>query len=129
MGNTVKVTAGGPDIEPGVYPGKFIGAEIFDPKDAKGNSTSLYGPSRRWRFEVLDEDELVPVDRLTSLNVSAGSVGGKILAAILGRQPEVDEEIDLDNFINAPVQVVVGPNKKDWMHAESVLPAKKAKAG
>lgn len=126
-GNTVKVTAGGPDIDAGAYPAKFTGAEIFDPVDAKGVSTSQFGPSRRWKFEALDDGELVDVDCLTSLAVSPGSRGGKILAAIMGRQPEMDEEIDLDDLKAKPVQVVIAPNKKNWMVVETVLPAKKAK--
>lgn len=124
---TIKVTAGGPDIEADVYPGEFIGAEIWDPKDAAGNPTSQYGPSRRWRFNAIDDGELIEVDRLTGLSVSPGSIGGKILTAIIGRQPEVDETIDLRGYVNAKVQLVIGPNKKGWMHVESVLPAKKAK--
>jgi hypothetical protein len=129
MGNIVKITAGGPDIEAGVYPAKLTGVSIFDPEDDKGNKTSQYGPSRKWEFDALDEGELVEVDCLTSLFLNSGSRGGQNLTAILGRQPEVGEEVDLDDLVGKPCQVVIGLNKKGTrMTVVQVLPAKKVKA-
>ena len=128
MGNIVKITAGGPDIQAGAYPAKCTKISIFDPEDDKGNKTSQYGPSRKWEFEALDDGELVDVDCLTSLFLNAGSRGGQIVTALMGRQPEVGEEVDLDTLEGKPCQVVMGLNKKgNRMTVVQVLPAKKAK--
>jgi len=94
MGIKVKVeeSKGFAEIEDGMYEAKLVEIE----------ETTLpeWGERWRWWFEVETEDEeTVKVAGLTSRKFSDRSKAYKWFSALTGREPEIGEEVDLDEAV------------------------------
>lgn len=115
MGITYTRTAG-PKIEPDTYPAVFKGAEA--------GPEGQYGPSIRWKFDVFVEDEVISLDCLSSTNTGAKAKATRIMTAILGRQPEVDENLELDDLKDRKCRVEVDNNAEGYATVVAVKAAK-----
>jgi hypothetical protein len=96
------------DIPPGTYPAALAKIRV--------ETSAAFGDFRAWDF-VLDEDHVV--GGATSMNTGRKSKGGKWIAALLGRQPEKGEKVDL---IGKHCLVVVEENDDGWPKVTNVLP-------
>lgn len=110
----------GPEIADGLYPAKFKGVEDYQ--------SALYGDGYRWLFDVTVEDTVETLDRLTSTSMGPKSTNRKIIAAIVGRQLEVGESVEINDYIGKPCRVMVkNPDEGGWPKITDILPpAKKA---
>jgi len=88
-------SAGGMSLlEEGMYP-----VELVEIRDIETD----YGDSLRWIFSVFEEEdedgEIPEVSGITSIRFSAKSKAYRWASALLGYEPDVGEEIDLDDLI------------------------------
>ena len=88
-------SAGGMSLlEEGMYP-----VELVEIRDIETD----YGDSLRWIFSVFEEEdeegETPEVSGITSIRFSAKSKAYKWASALLGYEPDVGEEIDLDDLV------------------------------
>jgi len=58
-----------------------------------------YGDGWRWIFDVLEEEEETLVSGITSQRMSEKSKSYGWAAALLGKKPDIGDEIDLDELI------------------------------
>lgn len=107
-----------PEFSEGWHPANFLGISPFE----KGQ-----WPSISWNFRVYLDGDPTPMNGLTSTSTSVKSNGHKMLTGILGRQPEVDENIDIESLIEKPVEVFVEDNGKGWPQVTKVRVPAKAK--
>jgi hypothetical protein len=101
-------------LDEDVYLAKIVSIDEAVPK-AGGD------PYLQWHFLVKDaavggvvQVEPGKIMGMTSLKLSKGSTFDKWATILLGRQIEIDEDIDTDDFVGKPVRIVVKnvPNKK-----------------
>lgn len=133
-------SAGAPNVEGGVYDGRFDGVA------AKIIANSKYDPnSYEWSFTLLDNGavlydagEPVEVTGLTSQSVNVKSKttpkAVRWLKAIMTpaefAQFELGEEpVDADKLVGRSVQLVIAINDNGWPRVDDVLAAKKARSG
>lgn len=105
-----------PQIESNVYDAVFEGVS----EGPEGQ----FGPSLKWQFGIIVDGEPETVTGLTS---TSGSVKGKafqFFTGILGRQPEVGEEIEPASLVGKRCRVLVEDNSKGWPTVTKVTPAK-----
>lgn len=121
MGNTFTPSkAEAPEIEEGLYEADFEGIQP--------GPDGQYGPSIQWNFTAYIDGEPEKVNGLSSPSTSVNGKAYGWLTAILGRQPEVDEKVDLDALKGSRCRVLVEDNKKGWPTVTDVKPASKKKA-
>lgn len=87
---TVDEAAGLSLLDEGMYP-----VELVEIKDIETG----YGDGWRWIFDVLEEEEETLVSGITSQRMSEKSKSYGWAAALLGKKPEIGDEIDLDELI------------------------------
>jgi hypothetical protein len=97
------------DIPNGTYPAKLTGIRT--------ESSAAFGDFRAWDF-TLDSGSNV-VGGASSMNTGRKSKGGRWIAALLGRQPEKGEAV---NVIGRPCLVVVQEDDNGWPKVTDVLP-------
>ena len=77
-------------LDEGMYP-----VELVEIKDIETD----YGGGWRWIFDVLEEEEETLVSGITSQRMSEKSKSYGWASALLGKKPEIGDEIDLDELI------------------------------
>ena len=77
-------------LDEGMYP-----VELVEIKDIETD----YGDGWRWIFDVLEEEEETLVSGITSQRMSEKSKSYGWASALLGKKPEIGDEIDLDELI------------------------------
>ena len=87
---TVDEAAGLSLLDEGMYP-----VELVEIKDIETD----YGDGWRWIFDVLEEEEETLVSGITSQRMSEKSKSYGWASALLGKKPEIGDEIDLDELI------------------------------
>jgi len=87
---TVDEAAGLSLLDEGMYPVELV--EIVDIE-------TDYGDGWRWIFDVLEEEEETLVSGITSQRMSEKSKSYGWAAALLGKKPDIGDEIDLDELI------------------------------
>jgi len=87
---TVDEAAGLSLLDEGMYP-----VELVEIKDIETD----YGDGWRWIFDVLEEEEETLVSGITSQRMSEKSKSFAWASALMGKTPEVGDEIDLDELI------------------------------
>lgn len=87
---TVDEAAGLSLLDEGMYP-----VELVEIKDIETD----YGDGWRWIFDVLEEEEETLVSGITSQRMSEKSKSYGWASALMGKKPEIGDEIDLDELI------------------------------
>jgi len=105
-----------PEIEEGLFEADFDGVE-------EGPELQ-FGPTLRWNFTAYVQGDPTPINGLTTRSSSTRSKAYTWLSAILGRQPEVDENIDIDTLKGRRCRVMIEDNKNEWPTVTDVKPAK-----
>ncbi|MCK4329454.1 hypothetical protein KAX02_06390 [candidate division WOR-3 bacterium] len=77
-------------LDEGMYP-----VELVEIKDIETD----YGGGWRWIFDVLEEEEETLVSGITSQRMSEKSKSYGWASALMGKKPEIGDEIDLDELI------------------------------
>jgi len=80
------------EIDDGMYEAELVSVSTTDIPE--------WGERWRWSFRVvLEEDEIVEVSGLTTTKFSTMSKAYKWFSALAGREPEIGEEVDLDELV------------------------------
>lgn len=87
---TVDEAAGLSLLDEGMYP-----VELAEIKDIE----TEYGDGWRWIFDVLEEEEETLVSGITSQRMSEKSKSYAWASALLGKKPDIGDEIDIDELI------------------------------
>jgi hypothetical protein len=106
-------------LKPGVYPAIIVEITVRE-RDGR--------PYLLWTFEVKRADgKTTLVRRPTSLHFGPKSTARAIVEAILHRKIRDGEQIDTDDLLGLPVQVVISrgtrPDGEETNRIEAVLPA------
>jgi len=110
-------------VEEGLYLAKLV--------EVKPDTINVRGEEReviRWRFKILEEDDKPMVEGLTSMRMTTRSKAYKWATALLGRQLDVGEEVDLDELIGHYCIVKVENREKNgrvFSRVTDVIKAKK----
>ncbi len=107
-----------PEIAEGWHPADFDGISPY----TKGQ----FGPALSWDFTAYIDGDPQRVSRLTSPSTSIKGEGYKMLTGILGRQPEVGEDIQIEDLKGRRVEVFIMDNDKGWPQVTKVRLPKKA---
>ena len=97
------------DIPAGTYPAKL--------KEINVKTSPAFGDFRAWDFE-LDTGSIV--GGATSMSSNAKSKGGRWTVALLGKQPDKGEKVDLAGL---GCLVVVEEDANGWPKVVNVVPA------
>jgi hypothetical protein len=103
-----------PVLPAGVYPAMF--AKIAEQSNDNGTFWML-------TFVVENGDLGIEITATTSPRITPKTKMGKWLTALLGHSVEVGEEVNFNDLIGAPVQIVVSINEAGYSRIENVLPA------
>src|SRR5262245_15571090 len=111
----LKVSAGsGPPA--GSYVARFEGVEQ--------TQHETYGEGLRWKFKVLQGPQAGQLaSRTTGLKPSAKNGCGKVLAGLVGRALDLDEEIDIVQYVGRTYLIVVQAGEKGGTRVEAVIAA------
>jgi len=126
---TVKEPEAPEPIPVGMYPAKFISWEE--------KSGGEYGDYVLLEFEVTDGDyaetkrNLIASSKLTKGKTQeTTSKLFRAITGLLGREPEANEEVSLDNLLETKCQILVEDrpgDKEGWQDITKVMPAVVAK--
>lgn len=107
-----------PVLAPGVYPARF--AKIAEQSNDNGTFWM-------WTFVVEDGNNVVEITATTSPRITPKTKSGKWLTILMGRQPEIGENVNFANVIDTDCQIVVAINEAGYSRIESILPIPKRK--
>jgi hypothetical protein len=108
------VTAGGPP--PGNYAATFDGVESTEHEE--------YGPGLRWRFRISQGPHAGEIaTRVTGTNPTSKNGCGKVLAALLGRELQMDEDVDVQSCVGRSYLIVVAAAKFGGTRVEAIVAA------
>lgn len=96
-------TSGGIDIEDGVYPATLMGLE----EQAATQGKEDWGPQLKWTFQVYDSEDGQEIPAWSSMRFGPKAKARKWLQAILGRQFQDGEEIEVDTVCPVDCQVII----------------------
>jgi hypothetical protein len=105
---TFRATAGD-DIEPGIYEARLMSIEV---REGKEPGTHF----RVWTFSTPDFD----ISGTSSMSDSTSSKAYSWITAILGRQPQVGEVIEVATLNLLPVNIVVTKGTDGFARIESL---------
>lgn len=106
----IHITRYTPNVEPGTYPAVVTACGTRTAKDGGGEF-------RTWEFTLADGSGRT-VSATSSMQTSPKSKAGKWIAALLGRTPDVDEDIEV---IGLPCLVNVYLNDDGFERVDTVL--------
>ncbi len=90
-------------VEEDIYDATFEGVEEAVIKLPDGTEREVW----QWNFNIEYEGETVTIQGVTTRRFTPRSKAYKWLSAIAGREFEVGEEIDFDEFIGQPCRIIV----------------------
>lgn len=109
------------DVPVGSYPAKLADIKDMPPSDAHPD----WGASYVWEFEVLSGPQAGKrASCFTKQEASMNNNLGKLLAQLLGRAVEEDEDVELQDFIGRTYTILVGRSKDGTKaRVNAVMPA------
>jgi hypothetical protein len=114
-----KIDKGAPDIPPGNYKAQLAGTQIKSGGKFK-SPDNPDGEYRIWDWLVEKDGELVPFSDTTSIGTTPKTVTFARLTALLGRTPEVGEEIE--DPTGKTIVLQIGKKENGWPKVDSVGP-------
>lgn len=101
-------------LPPGAYPAALLNL---------GEGEGKFGPFLDWTFELDDADgEATQVSRRTSTKTGPGSIARVLVEALLGRDVQLDEEVDLDGLMGRRAVLEIETNANGYDHIVNAMP-------
>ena len=109
-------------VPPGNYTAQFSNLETTQHKE--------YGDGLCWKFRISQGPQTGKTAlRFTGRTASPNSACGRIVAGLLGRPLEPDEEIDVDSYVGKTYLIVVEQAQNGMTRVEAVTPITTADNG
>ncbi len=114
MNMTWKITSEG--VPPSAYQTTFAGIEPVEPDANKG-----YGAGLRWKWNIVDGPFAGrTISRVTGQTPTPNNACGRLIVALLGRTPNVGENIDLAPLIGKKYLAIVAAGQQGGTRVETV---------
>jgi hypothetical protein len=115
-GAIVKLKVSPGSVPLGNYAAQFSGIE--------STTNERYGEGLRWKFVVSQGPQAGQVaSRVTGLKPSPKNGCGKMLTGLVGRPLDLEEEIEVDQYIGRSYLIVVAPSENGGSKIDTVIPA------